>query len=153
MRIICDPVRLCVRREGLWGLNCGMSKAKNSNGYLGVTEPISLSGPTEKDLKQTAEVEKVVFYISDKPKPPPYFVLFSLDSCHFLTAWFCLCWSVPFRCRPVWEPRGGCLARRGFRQAGPGWTISLGVLVLISFPQAYTDLKIFNVVADCESVD
>ncbi|KAG2647282.1 hypothetical protein PVAP13_2KG580200 [Panicum virgatum] len=39
-----------------------MSKAKNSNGYLGVTEPISLSGPTEKDLKQTAEVEK---YLSD----------------------------------------------------------------------------------------
>ncbi|TKW36260.1 hypothetical protein SEVIR_2G428900v4 [Setaria viridis] len=35
-----------------------MSKAKNSNGYLGVTEPISLSGPTEKDLVQTAEVEK-----------------------------------------------------------------------------------------------
>ncbi|KAF8668975.1 hypothetical protein HU200_052187 [Digitaria exilis] len=39
-----------------------MSKAKNSNGYLGVTEPISLSGPTEKDLVQTAEVEK---YLSD----------------------------------------------------------------------------------------
>ncbi|KAJ1294291.1 hypothetical protein BS78_01G134900 [Paspalum vaginatum] len=39
-----------------------MSKAKNNNGYLGVTEPISLSGPTEKDLKQTAEIEK---YLSD----------------------------------------------------------------------------------------
>jgi hypothetical protein len=39
--------------------NCGMSKAKASNGYLGVTEPISLSGPTDKDLVQTAEVEKV----------------------------------------------------------------------------------------------
>ena len=36
-----------------------MSKAKNNNGYLGVTEPISLSGPTEKDLMQTTEVEKV----------------------------------------------------------------------------------------------
>ncbi|XP_066395489.1 nuclear poly(A) polymerase 1-like [Miscanthus floridulus] len=39
-----------------------MSKAKNNNGYLGVTEPISLSGPTEKDLMQTTEVEK---YLSD----------------------------------------------------------------------------------------
>ncbi|CAL4940194.1 unnamed protein product [Urochloa decumbens] len=39
-----------------------MSKAKNSNGYLGVTEPISLNGPTEKDLMQTAQVEK---YLSD----------------------------------------------------------------------------------------
>lgn len=39
-----------------------MSKAKNNNGYLGVTEPISLSGPNEKDLLQTAEVEK---YLSD----------------------------------------------------------------------------------------
>lgn len=36
-----------------------MSKTKNSNGYLGVTEPISLNGPTEKDLMQSAEVEKV----------------------------------------------------------------------------------------------
>ena len=68
-----------------------MSKAKNSNGYLGVTEPISLSGPTEKDLKQTAEVEKVVFLYQINQNPPPHFVLFSLDSCHFLTAWFCLC--------------------------------------------------------------
>jgi poly(A) polymerase len=33
--------------------------AKNNAGYLGVSEPISLSGPTEKDLIQTAEVEKV----------------------------------------------------------------------------------------------
>ncbi|PWZ16021.1 Nuclear poly(A) polymerase 1 [Zea mays] len=41
---------------------CGMSKVKNNNGYHGVTEPISLSGPTEKYLMQTAEVEK---YLSD----------------------------------------------------------------------------------------
>ncbi|ONM23256.1 hypothetical protein ZEAMMB73_Zm00001d006271 [Zea mays] len=39
-----------------------MSKVKNNNGYHGVTEPISLSGPTEKYLMQTAEVEK---YLSD----------------------------------------------------------------------------------------
>ncbi|CAN6374025.1 unnamed protein product [Urochloa humidicola] len=39
-----------------------MSKARNGNGYLGVTEPISLNGPTEKDLMQTAQVEK---YLSD----------------------------------------------------------------------------------------
>ncbi|GJN30659.1 hypothetical protein PR202_gb18984 [Eleusine coracana subsp. coracana] len=39
-----------------------MSKAKASNSYLGVTEPISLSGPTEKDVLQTAEVEK---YLTD----------------------------------------------------------------------------------------
>ncbi|KAK3148034.1 hypothetical protein QOZ80_3BG0289790 [Eleusine coracana subsp. coracana] len=38
------------------------SKAKASNSYLGVTEPISLSGPTEKDVLQTAEVEK---YLTD----------------------------------------------------------------------------------------
>ncbi|ONM41002.1 Nuclear poly(A) polymerase 1 [Zea mays] len=37
-----------------------MSKVKNNNGYHGVTEPISLSGPTEKYLMQTAEVEKTV---------------------------------------------------------------------------------------------
>ncbi|RLM86059.1 nuclear poly(A) polymerase 1-like [Panicum miliaceum] len=43
-----------------------MSKVKNSNGYLGVTEPISLSGPTEKDLKQTAEVEKHGFVCVDQ---------------------------------------------------------------------------------------
>jgi hypothetical protein len=36
-----------------------MSKVKNNNGYHGVTKPISLSGPTEKYLMQTAEVEKV----------------------------------------------------------------------------------------------
>ena len=36
-----------------------MLKVKNNNGYHGVTEPISLSGPTEKYLMQTAEVEKV----------------------------------------------------------------------------------------------
>ncbi|XP_008663499.2 nuclear poly(A) polymerase 1 [Zea mays] len=41
---------------------CGMSKVKNNSGYHGVTEPISLSGPTEKYLMQTAEVEK---YLSD----------------------------------------------------------------------------------------
>ncbi|TVU18640.1 hypothetical protein EJB05_00870 [Eragrostis curvula] len=35
-----------------------MSKGKAGNGYLGVTEPISLSGPTEKDVVQSAEVEK-----------------------------------------------------------------------------------------------
>ncbi|AQK63941.1 Nuclear poly(A) polymerase 1 [Zea mays] len=45
---------------------CGMSKAKNNNGYLGVTEPISLSGPTEKDLMQTAEVEKHGFVCVDQ---------------------------------------------------------------------------------------
>ncbi|GJM88225.1 hypothetical protein PR202_ga04264 [Eleusine coracana subsp. coracana] len=39
-----------------------MSKGKSNNGYLGVTEPISLSGPTEKDVLQTAEVEK---YLTD----------------------------------------------------------------------------------------
>ncbi|ONM30622.1 Nuclear poly(A) polymerase 1 [Zea mays] len=39
-----------------------MSKVKNNNGYHGVTEPISLSGPTEKYLMQTVEVEK---YLSD----------------------------------------------------------------------------------------
>ncbi|KAL6619990.1 hypothetical protein ACP70R_035129 [Stipagrostis hirtigluma subsp. patula] len=39
-----------------------MSMKKNNNGYLGVTEPISLSGPTEKDILQTAEVEK---YLTD----------------------------------------------------------------------------------------
>ncbi|ONM02840.1 Nuclear poly(A) polymerase 1 [Zea mays] len=39
-----------------------MSKVKNNSGYHGVTEPISLSGPTEKYLMQTAEVEK---YLSD----------------------------------------------------------------------------------------
>jgi poly(A) polymerase len=33
--------------------------AKSNTGYLGVSEPISLSGPTEKDVIQTAEVEKV----------------------------------------------------------------------------------------------
>jgi poly(A) polymerase len=38
-----------------------MSKAKANNGYLGVTEPISLSGPSEKDILQTTEVEKVGF--------------------------------------------------------------------------------------------
>ncbi|CAM0876109.1 unnamed protein product [Alopecurus aequalis] len=32
--------------------------AKSNPGYLGVSEPISLSGPTEKDVIQTAEVEK-----------------------------------------------------------------------------------------------
>ncbi|KAE8805798.1 Poly(A) polymerase [Hordeum vulgare] len=32
--------------------------AKSNTGYLGVSEPISLSGPTEKDVVQTAEVEK-----------------------------------------------------------------------------------------------
>jgi hypothetical protein len=31
-----------------------MSKVKNNNGYLGVTEPISLSRPTEKDLGRYA---------------------------------------------------------------------------------------------------
>ncbi|KAF7047751.1 hypothetical protein CFC21_056635 [Triticum aestivum] len=32
--------------------------AKSNPGYLGVSEPISLGGPTEKDVVQTAEVEK-----------------------------------------------------------------------------------------------
>uniref|UniRef100_A0A453JZ62 Poly(A) polymerase nucleotidyltransferase domain-containing protein n=1 Tax=Aegilops tauschii subsp. strangulata TaxID=200361 RepID=A0A453JZ62_AEGTS len=31
---------------------------KSNPGYLGISEPISLSGPTEKDVIQTAEVEK-----------------------------------------------------------------------------------------------
>uniref|UniRef100_A0A0E0LB15 polynucleotide adenylyltransferase n=1 Tax=Oryza punctata TaxID=4537 RepID=A0A0E0LB15_ORYPU len=35
-----------------------MAKSNNGNGYLGVTEPISLSGPTEKDIVRTQEVEK-----------------------------------------------------------------------------------------------
>ncbi|KAL5199199.1 hypothetical protein ABZP36_020402 [Zizania latifolia] len=35
-----------------------MANSNNSNGYLGVTEPISLSGPTEKDIVRTQEVEK-----------------------------------------------------------------------------------------------
>ncbi|EEC80500.1 hypothetical protein OsI_22746 [Oryza sativa Indica Group] len=35
-----------------------MAKSNNGNGYLGVTEPISLSGPTEKDVVRTQEVEK-----------------------------------------------------------------------------------------------
>ncbi|XP_062179753.1 nuclear poly(A) polymerase 1-like [Phragmites australis] len=39
-----------------------MSMKKSNNGYLGVTEPISLSGPTEKDVMQTAVVEK---YLTD----------------------------------------------------------------------------------------
>jgi hypothetical protein len=59
-----------------------MSKAKTNNGYLGVTEPISLSGPTDKDLMQTTEVEKVGdLYIRWTPLPSTL-VLFSLDSCH-----------------------------------------------------------------------
>ena len=40
-------------------VECGMSKVKNNNGYHGVTEPISLSRPTEKDLMEIAEVKKV----------------------------------------------------------------------------------------------
>lgn len=33
--------------------------SKRSNGYLGVTEPISWSGPTEFDITKTQELEKV----------------------------------------------------------------------------------------------
>lgn len=33
--------------------------AKRTNGYLGVTEPISWSGPTEYDINKTQELEKV----------------------------------------------------------------------------------------------
>lgn len=59
-----------------------MSKAKSNNGYLGVTEPISLSGPTEKDLMQTAEVEKVGGFVYQRNQSPSTFVLFSIDPCH-----------------------------------------------------------------------
>ena len=44
---------------------------KSNTGYLGVSEPISLGGPTEKDVVQTAEVEKVrvcVISVSDRPQ-------------------------------------------------------------------------------------
>ncbi|RWW00466.1 hypothetical protein BHE74_00049262 [Ensete ventricosum] len=34
---------------------------KRSNGHLGVTEPISWSGPTEYDVNKTQELEKVEF--------------------------------------------------------------------------------------------
>jgi len=34
---------------------------KKTNGRLGVTEPISLSGPTEFDVTKTQELEKVKF--------------------------------------------------------------------------------------------
>jgi hypothetical protein len=39
-------------------------KDKANNGYLGVTEPISLSGPSEKYVLQTAAVEEVGFGFS-----------------------------------------------------------------------------------------
>lgn len=35
--------------------------AKKTNGRLGVTEPISLGGPTEFDVVKTQELEKVEF--------------------------------------------------------------------------------------------
>ncbi|TVU11215.1 hypothetical protein EJB05_44788 [Eragrostis curvula] len=39
-----------------------MQKSSSNNGYLGVTEPISLNGPTEIDIARTQEVEK---YLAD----------------------------------------------------------------------------------------
>ena len=33
--------------------------ANPTNGYLGVTEPVSLSGPTEIDVLRTQQLEKV----------------------------------------------------------------------------------------------
>ena len=63
--------------------NTAMSKAKASNGYLGVTEPISLSGPTEKDILQTAEVEKVRFGYQIINQEIFQFLSFTLGLWHF----------------------------------------------------------------------
>jgi hypothetical protein len=57
-----------------------MSMAKANNGYLGVTEPISLGGPTEKDVVQAAEVEKVRFQNQIITKEMFQFLPFTLAS-------------------------------------------------------------------------
>lgn len=61
------------------------SNNNNNNGYLGVTEPISLSGPTEKDVVHTQEVEKVGVWISYASASFKFLVLSSVQ--HVL--WCC----------------------------------------------------------------
>jgi hypothetical protein len=42
----------------------GMSNQNNGQKWLGITEPISLAGPTEEDVIKTHELEKVLFICS-----------------------------------------------------------------------------------------
>ena len=40
--------------------NTGLSNNRNNGQRLGITEPISLGGPTEYDVMKTKELEKVL---------------------------------------------------------------------------------------------
>lgn len=39
----------------------GLSNQNNGKQWLGITEPISLAGPTEEDVVKSQELEKVIF--------------------------------------------------------------------------------------------
>jgi len=40
----------------------GMNNQSNGKQWLGITEPISLAGPTEEDVTKTHELEKVIVF-------------------------------------------------------------------------------------------
>lgn len=42
----------------------GLSNQNNGQQRLGITEPISLAGPTEDDVIKTRELEKVLFVLN-----------------------------------------------------------------------------------------
>lgn len=101
----------------------------------GVTKPLSLSGPTDADIRRTKELEKVRLFCS-LPQLRCYLVLDFLLRCIFLTPFLMRSWfngavfSVFGRFWPVRECRRDCQKRTCSFPPETGMPIPTSIIVL-----------------------